>query len=397
MTFAMPLFNELMLLIETMKVSMETLEADNLFLKNELVKRDTEILALRSTVGTFNYVPQDSLFPLSPMPNRFDVLDGNNDKDNGVFLVRKSKRKPKQKKKFVGDPTAGNMFECSPEAPKERVACTATITDIRLPAVSSQQSAPVTPKELVACTATETDIHLTAVLTHQSPPEAPEELVTCPANIADIHLPTVSTQQCSPGVSGSCVKESGNESAAVGQVPLYRKKLFIVADSQGRGLSYPMCKVFNNCEYDICVFSRPGARFSDVIHLAYSVVMQNNLGKDDFIVLLGGSNDVLLDLSYGKEFSRLCSDLAKMSSATNVIVSEVPMRFDLGERGVVQVKRFNFGLNDFLRNSQARVVSQIGSTRRCIGRKGLHYSEFGKYWLAKRIRDMVLNTHFLEI
>lgn len=205
---------------------------------------------------------------------------------------------------------------------------------------------------------------------------------TSPVNLPVLDQPTHESATMQPQIQTQPSSESR------------KNKLIVVGDSQCRELAFPLNEVLEK-DYDICVFSKSGAKFNTVTTDLEDIVTKNNLGDNDFLVILGGSNDVI-DGELPENCFRLGA-IKKLSKLTNIIVSEVPKRFDLPPRFNKLVKNFNIYLNNCLRQSAVHVINLNNFNRRHFSARGLHYSDSGKVRLCDEIRDLIFQISVFRV
>lgn len=145
--------------------------------------------------------------------------------------------------------------------------------------------------------------------------------------------------------------------------------------------------IFKNNEFEICVFSRPGTLFSNAVNVATALVedSDNELKKDDFMIIVAGSNDV------GRGHLKFnWHELKQLASKVNLVVAQIPIRRDLPPSNEDLVEDANYRLS--------RVMTQVGgrfmpimSTVRDFTRHGLHYNLRGKAKVAQNIYNTIMN------
>lgn len=209
-------------------------------------------------------------------------------------------------------------------------------------------------------------------------------------------LPT--TSQSTPPDSGTRPEEL---QAVTTPLPASKRKVLILGDSQARGLCQLLQKLLGD-NYDIFSYVRPGGRLSFVVRDLSDIIQSESLTKDDFLVILGGSND-LSSLRQSRDpanavkrinFASELSYIRTFMDKVNILVSEIPPRFDFrwSSRDIrVLFKSLNGQLSNFFYDNQVDIVSLNNLHRRDFSREGLHYSSLGKSKLAKCIVKKILN------
>lgn len=165
-----------------------------------------------------------------------------------------------------------------------------------------------------------------------------------------------------------------------------QRRIIVAGDSQARDLARFLCTNPLLANDDVCVFVRPGASFDDVVAMGILAARQSNLQSNDLLVIVAGSNDV------GKRTFET-SRLAELSSLVNVVIAEVPRRYDLHPRFSKDVSRLNFDLERAAKEHNCLFVA-IKAYRNNFTRHGLHYNASGKAKLASCLSSSLNNYQF---
>lgn len=110
------------------------------------------------------------------------------------------------------------------------------------------------------------------------------------------------------------------------------KKIVIIGDQQARDVQRILQKLMGP-NYFITSYWKPGAVLEDIIASCYREI--SCLGENDFIIVLGGTND-----TNPTEFHFHMKTFLKYTKHTNVLVSEVPYNKHLNERKLNYELRF---------------------------------------------------------
>lgn len=178
--------------------------------------------------------------------------------------------------------------------------------------------------------------------------------------------------------------------------PSRNKKVVIVADSQGKDLTRHMTRLLgSNSSCDVFSIIRPGSDLKFVTRDLAQIVKAESLNKDDFLVVIGGTNDVTKRGGYQpSEFNEGIANVSGVAAQTNVIVPDIPLRFDLPISSNSIVRSMNIALKNELNKTEASFL-QRKPGKSDMTRHGLHYSPLGKEHLAKDIVDIIKNKPFL--
>lgn len=122
-------------------------------------------------------------------------------------------------------------------------------------------------------------------------------------------------------------------------------------------------------------------------------VRRKNLNGDDHILILAGSNDVKYGIS--PCFMSRLDALKRLFMRTNVILSNVPVRYDIPNRYQSTVKKMNSVISKSITGSFAQIMSLKELKRSDLSSQGLHYSEKGKNKICSMLVDPIKNLSFL--
>lgn len=174
-----------------------------------------------------------------------------------------------------------------------------------------------------------------------------------------------------------------------------KNKVLIVSDEIGRDITRSLSKELPS-HMEVCTFMRPGCSASLVAQDIHHVVENEQLGEDDFLIFLGGSNNVNGGNQSVPDLSSALNKIITHSNKTNVIISEVSVRHDLPPRYKNIVNKLNKIVHNKCRDSSAQVLNLAQLDRSHFSNRGHELSDAGKLLLSKQIADLVSCVHFLE-
>lgn len=105
---------------------------------------------------------------------------------------------------------------------------------------------------------------------------------------------------------------------------LKKRHVIIIADQQGRYLQSHLQKLLGS-NYSVSCFWKPGAKIKNVLDTETNLIKK--LNRNDFVIVLGGTNDV-----NPYEFRLRINIWLETVSNTNVLISEVPFNHVLNEK-----------------------------------------------------------------
>jgi hypothetical protein len=108
----------------------------------------------------------------------------------------------------------------------------------------------------------------------------------------------------------------------ISQSNISRKKVLILADSHGRGCASILSQFLNNT-YDISSMVKPGAGIDEIVKMVRK--QTTNFDEKDWVIIMGGSNDVVHDGSHCGKFINALNELLPLSKKTNIIVNTLPV------------------------------------------------------------------------
>ena len=179
-----------------------------------------------------------------------------------------------------------------------------------------------------------------------------------------------------------------------------RKKVLILADSQGRQCNKNLSKELNE-HFEVQSVIKPGAKFCDVIKNVDN--MCKDFNQDDCVIILAGTNDVDTIQDNGTyAIENGVKDLVKISKHTNLILNPVPYRYDdislnhtISDINVSMHKVVNYCEDENSKNIQINFDLER-LTRQNYTHHGLHLSRYGKINLAKQWARRIYTMNFLQ-
>lgn len=174
-----------------------------------------------------------------------------------------------------------------------------------------------------------------------------------------------------------------------------KSKVLILSDSQGKQLSGLLSKQLPpDCE--VYSYIRPGCTAAEVARDVDKLIEREQLDEDDHLIYIAGSNDVTSGSAAVGNFTSAVSKVVSQSRRTNIIVSQVPVRYDLPNRFKSVVSDFNKIVNSRTRRTSAQTLTLDNLPRRYMTKHGLHYSDKGRQFISEALSQLILNVHFLE-
>lgn len=170
-------------------------------------------------------------------------------------------------------------------------------------------------------------------------------------------------------------------------------KIVLIGDSHVRGLTEKVKDNLND-SFNLIGITKPNANIEAITSAQH--LFTDNLVKKDFIIFCGGTRDISSnDSSRGL---RSIINLAQRTSNTNVIILEVPHRFDLPHSSCVNIERklFNNKLQNRMSTFRHVKVLKVSSDRSHYTTHGLHFNKRGKNQMANNIVNeikSILSVH----
>lgn len=171
------------------------------------------------------------------------------------------------------------------------------------------------------------------------------------------------------------------------------KRVFISTDSNGRGVSSLLHSHLGD-NFNVTSSVHPGAKLSTVIK---SVDLSNqcqSFTKTDFVIILGGTNDVDPNFPFQYSLLKNLSSIKNLTQQTNVIFIAIPPRFDESCYGSdINIANYVL-LESFIQSSTSNLVwlNWHGIARNNFSSHGLHLNARGKVLLAKSLYSLICST-----
>jgi len=161
-----------------------------------------------------------------------------------------------------------------------------------------------------------------------------------------------------------------------------RPKVFVLGDSHARGIAGELLHQAKH-RINTIGYVMPNAGFADIINSAECKI--NELTRADTVIMFGGSNDI--------EKSKECSNLTLIVNFleniqnTNVILMEVPVRYDTEARPLIceQIVNYNKKLHKVTKKYKHVKLIRVTTSRNHFTTHGLHLNHSGKETIAKAI------------
>lgn len=177
-----------------------------------------------------------------------------------------------------------------------------------------------------------------------------------------------------------------------------KPKVLIIADSHGR-LCGKILQGKLKEDFQVLSIYKPNAKFHRVVENIDALT--SSFTKQDYVVLMGGTNDIPAILSNPTVLTnKIISTVKSLSGQTNVIFPGIPHRFDKApyNKTILQLnKDINKKITQLNKYSDNVVI--LGSTkmtRDCNTRHGLHLSIKGKEKLCSAISTTIINDYALK-
>jgi lysophospholipase L1-like esterase len=160
------------------------------------------------------------------------------------------------------------------------------------------------------------------------------------------------------------------------------QKMLIIGDSHTR-LWTQNVKSYIKENFHVQGLVKPGAGVDIIVTTANSDI--TSLTKNDVVIVCGGANDV------AKNNAKMAlihiSNFVKANNHTNIIVTNLPHRFDLIQYSCVnsEIRSFNRKLMKSLKPFNHVSILEMCSERKFFTNHGLHLNGLGREVMAKKI------------
>lgn len=211
-----------------------------------------------------------------------------------------------------------------------------------------------------------------------------------PSNIRKILKPPNNNCQIQTKVqvhrSASFSPSTANQTKSVMNQHSHNKsKILVLSDSQGRNLHHYIQNITE--DYEVCVHCKPGARLKDIVRDSKCFI--EDCSTNDFVVLLGGTNDIGKCEPSQFSITQGLKTLLSLNVNTNIIINSVPLRFDTNEFND-NILYANMVITRLVREYKGPLKLYYGDLntilhRNHFTRHGLHINRAGKRVLGKSI------------
>lgn len=168
------------------------------------------------------------------------------------------------------------------------------------------------------------------------------------------------------------------------------KSIKIFADSHGRGLSSLFHSTKLKTQFNIEGTVKPGFTFEGVVP---STAECSSLTSEDFVVLIGGSNDVSRNET--ENATKTLKDTLSSMKHTNVIVVDIPHRHDLADFSCVnkEIQKANSDYSDICKLfTNVSLIKTSNCSRFYHTKHGQHFNVSGKKVLQNCIAKIVAKS-----
>lgn len=165
----------------------------------------------------------------------------------------------------------------------------------------------------------------------------------------------------------------------------------ILSDSHGRNIKKHL--KFNNEDYTKYISIKPNGKLEHVLQGVKTEV--KNMNKNDVLIILGGTNDISIDVNE-KYICDSIEKTLKMTSHTNVVLSAIPFRYDYPHLNR-KIRNINVTLNKITKKySHVSFLQLYSFNRTDYTTNGLHFNYEGKKKYCNLISDNILNITIKE-
>jgi hypothetical protein len=156
----------------------------------------------------------------------------------------------------------------------------------------------------------------------------------------------------------------------------------ILGDSHARGIAGELLYQLNHC-FNITGYVKPNAGLTEVLKTANKDL--NKLTKMDTTIVVGGSNDIDKNAHSGN-----LTSLVKFldgTQNTNIILTEVPMRNDIGVGSPIneQIMNYNKKLHKMTKRFKHVKLTRVTTNSEHFTKHGLHLNKKGKETMTKEL------------
>lgn len=191
-------------------------------------------------------------------------------------------------------------------------------------------------------------------------------------------------------------EDSDQKISSYNEIKNVCRRVTLSSDSLGREVGWLLEKQMKN-DTHVTAHVQSGAPLERIVLSATEDKQFSTLSKEDFVVLIGGCNNIsnnsfqrgLLSVNKIKKYLELQIEGFKH---TNVILSTVPYRYDVKEDDIRNrlIKSVNSCIRKIAQNhSQVYLLELHLLERRYHTKQGLHFNKKGKNAIALKIKDLV--------
>jgi hypothetical protein len=173
----------------------------------------------------------------------------------------------------------------------------------------------------------------------------------------------------------------------VKKINKYDHKVRIIGDSHLKGSAVKINQYLNT-KFEVSSFIKPGACTNQLVHSQGMELLK--LGKEDVIVINGGSNDISNNTNRNGILLMMTQFIQNFNN-TNIIVLNIPHRHDLAKdsRANLEIQAFNAKLAKITKAFRHVALVEIDFHRKHFTKHGFHLNNAGKEGLAKLIASQI--------
>lgn len=170
-----------------------------------------------------------------------------------------------------------------------------------------------------------------------------------------------------------------------------KNKIIVFSDSQARNLSWYLYLLNISDEYNVTVYTKPGAKLKSIINDGKHLIQ--NLTRHDYLIVLAGTNDMHQGEPGQMTTIQGLNSLLSINTETNVIINSIPLRYDttLVNDNICfanvclekKIKQYKGKLNLIYQDTNTFLQ------RRHYTKHGLHFNKHGKRCLARSMCDII--------
>lgn len=206
-----------------------------------------------------------------------------------------------------------------------------------------------------------------------------------------IHTPCLTQIPTSNKVSAKLKKNCSTKGT-------YLNNLTLVSDSQGKDLINCQ-QVLMGVHTNLFGHVQPGAPLEMVVKTAVNDLELRSYSEDDWIVVIGGCNDVANDntddyVMLSKKIQHCLHETIQIFKKTNLIIATIPYRYDLNHNNKNQklLQKINKDIRQLsLQYPNVYLLDLYLLERRFHTNQGFHINRKGKIYISKLINNIILN------